>query len=810
MTASRAPDFTRKLPHFGGFWPAVLIALAGVAVYANSFFCPFVYDDQTSVIYNRSIRHLATAFRPDQGSGQTVEGRPILNLSLALNYAISGMHVWSYHLFNLLIHILAGLTLFGIVRRTLAKRIGANMPQLIQANALHPSLAIALIWTVHPLQTESVTYIVQRAESLMGLFFLLTFYCFIRANEPLAHARSHDATRSRDAARSHEAIGGSCERERVVWYTLSVASFLLGVGTKEVIVAALPLLFLYDCVFVSGSLAKAWRAHRGLWISLICCLFVLAALVASTGWNRNGSIGIGIGVSPFAYALTQPLALLTYLKLCVLPFPLIFDYGTFWTSIGWEFCLQASAIAALLALTAVALKRAPALGFIGAWFFLVLAPTSLAPGATQMIVEHRMYLPLAAVVALLALALQRLLGGRSFPVLLAAAAAFGWVTFQRNETYRTNEGLWRDTIAKRPDNERALYALGNVFNMEGRTAEAIAQYEMALRLKPDDAEAHTNLGIALGAEGRIPEAIDQSEEAARLNPNNAEVHYNLGNSLKTGSKIPEAIAQYEMALRLNPNYAEAHNNLGGLLDAEGRIAEAVAQYEEALRLRPDYADAHNNLGNALSNQGRTAAAIAQYEEALRLKPDYADAHNNLGVALSAEGRTADAIAQYGEALQINPNYAEAHNNLGIAFAKIPGQLDEAIGQYEEAVRLMPDYAEAHNNMGGALNAEGRTAEAIVQYREALRINPNYAEAHNNLGIAFAKIPGQLNEAIGQYEEALRINPDIAIIHFNLAVALLNSPGRTDEAATHLKAVLRLQPDNDRARQILAQIGALEP
>jgi tetratricopeptide (TPR) repeat protein len=763
---------------FDGFWPAVLIVLAGAAAYANSFSGPFIFDDLPSVPDNQSIRHLATAFWPDHGSGQTVEGRPVLNLSFALNYAFGRTHVWGYHLTNVLIHLLAGLTLFGLVRRTL------RLPSLRQRFGPDASLLaglIALLWTVHPLQTESVTYVIQRAESFMGLFFLFTFYAFVR---------SVDSTRPG------------------LWRALCVVSFFLGIGTKEVIVAAPPLLLLYDWVFVSGSLAKAWRAHRGIFLVLASGLVFLATLIVSSGGNRSGTIGLGIGVSPLAHALTQPLALLTYLKLSVLPHPLVLDYGTILTRRSWELLPQALAVFVLVALTAVALKRSPALGFIGAWFFVILAPTSLAPEATQVIVEHRMYLPLAGVVVLIVLGLYRLLGRQSFPVLLALAAVFGWLTSQRNKTYRTEERIWRDTITHCPDNERAHYNLGAVLFAEGRTAEAVAQYEEALRLRPDYPEAHSNLGSALFAEGRADEAIAQCEEALRLEPDYAEAHINLGGALFAEGRADEAIAQYEEAVRLKPNYAEAHDNLGIALKAEGRTDEAIAQCEEALRLKPDLAEAHKNLGDALDAGGRTDEAIAQYEEALRLNPDYAEAHNNLGIILSAAGRTAEAVAQDEEAVRLKPDYAEAHNNLGSDLSA-EGRTADAIVQYEEAVRLKPDLAEAHNNLGGALGTEGRTAEAIAQYDEAVRLKPDYAEARNNLGNALSA-EGRTAEAVTQYEEAVRLQPDIAPIHFNLALALLKIPGRVDEAVTQLNAVLRLQPDNDQARKILARIAAPGP
>jgi tetratricopeptide (TPR) repeat protein len=695
-----------KSPRFDGFWAAALIVLAGVAAYADSLSGPFVYDDKDSVLANQSIRHLATAFWPDHGLGQTVEARPVLNLSLALDYALGRVDVRDYHLTNLLIHLLAALTLFGLVRRTIARwsalsptRVPADgVAKRVGDNALHLAFFIALLWTLHPLQTESVTYIIQRAESLTGLFFLFTFYAFVR---------------SLDSVRPG------------LWRGLCVGSFLLGIGTKEIMVCALPLLWLYDATFVSGSLAKAWRSHRSLFLVLAAGLGFLAALVASTGGNRSGTIGLGVRGSPLAYAFTQPLALLTYLKLCFLPFPLVFDYGTFWTHPDAEFVLQTSGILLLLALTAVALKRAPALGFIGAWFFVILAPTSVAPGTSQMIVEHRMYLPLAAVVALMVLGLHRLAGNRSFPVLLALAAAWGGLTFRHNEVYRTEEGIWSDTVAHRPNSEQARCNLGNALSAEGRNAEAVVQYQEALRLNPEYADAHYNLGIALNDEGRTREAIAQYEEALRLKPRLAAAHYNLG-----------------VALEQMPDRSNA----------------AVAEYEEALRLRPDYAAAHNNLGNLLSNEGRTTEAIVQYREALRLQPDDAKAHYNLGSALGGAGRNAEAIVQYQEALRLQPDYAEAHNNLGNLLGD-EHRNAEAITQYEEALRLRPNYLEARNNLGGALNDAGRTTEAVVQYQEALRLRPDLAVLHFNLAAVLLKIPGRTGEAAAHLREVLRLQPD---------------------------------------------------
>jgi tetratricopeptide (TPR) repeat protein len=791
-----------------------VLAAAAIAVYSRTFSVPLLYDDHAAIAGNATIRHWTTAFFPPINT--TTTGRPILNFSLAINHAISGTAVWSYHALNLAIHVLAAQTLFGIVRRTLRLRSGQA---LAPSDATLVAFAASLLWTLHPLQTESVTYVIQRAESLMGLFYLLTLYCFIRATtdaESGLGKHKDTETQSRHGL-SQDSFVPLClrgsRRFSVWWFALSFFACLLGMGTKEVMVSAPLIVLLYDRTFVAGSFREAWRRRWGVHAALAATWLPLAGLVAGAGWDRNGTSGFDVGITPWAYWLTQFEAVTRYLWLSVWPHPLVFEYGTFWVHRPAEAALYALVVVMLLLAVLVALWRRPALGFLGAWFFVILAPTSVMPGQIQMIVEHRMYLPLAAVTTLAAIGIYAALRRQSWVVFTALALGLGLLAARRNEDYRSELAIWSDTVATRPNNERALVSLGNAWlEMPGHLNDAIAQYEAALRLKPDLAEAHYTLGVAWAhSPERLNDAIAQYEEALRLKPDYAEAHNNLGNALNAEGRTREAIAQCKEALRLKPDLVEAHNNLGNALTAEGRTKEAIAEYEAALRLKPDLAEAHNNLGYALEKMpGRLNDAVAQYKEALRLKPDYAEAHNNLGNALNDEGRTREAVAEYEAALRLKPDYGEAHNNLGYDLEKIPGRLNDAIVQYEAALRLNPDDAVAHYNLGNALNAEGRTREASTHYEAALRLKPDYAEAHTNLGYDLAQMPGRLNDAVAQYEEALRLKPDDAAAHFNLAVALLEIPGRRDEATAHIEAVLRLQPENEPAQKVLARIRASRP
>jgi len=437
------------------------------------------------------------------------------------------------------------------------------------------------------LQTESVTYVSQRAEALAGLFYLLTLYAAIRA------ADSPHAWR---------------------WNLLAVGACLLGAASKETNVTAPLVVLVYDRTFLAGAFREAWRRRRGLYLALVSSWLCLAFLVLRTG-GRGGTAGFGVGVSPWRYALTQCWAIACYLRLTFWPSPLIFDYGTWLTPDLYTVWPAAMLVAALLIATVFALWRWPVVGFLGVWFWACLAPSSsIVPVATQTIAEHRMYLALAAPVALVVVGLWTLWcrmwpsapGGdvpirrrllRSLPILPLAlgAAALALTTVRRNEDYRSELDLWQDTVNKRPQSARA----------------------------------QNDLGLALAGGAPTDELIVRFQRAAELDPKFAEAHYNLGVIYADRGQIDNAIAQYQKALAINPDYADAHNNLGAVFDGVGRGDEAFAQFQLAVTLKPDYANGQYNLGVMLAGRGRTEEAIAHLQKALEIKPDFADARRKL-------------------------------------------------------------------------------------------------------------------------------------------------------------------------------------
>jgi len=695
---------------------AALIVLSGVAAYHNSFSKPFVHDDVYAIVQNQSIRQLwpvSPIFSPPS-RGETVSGRPLLNLSLAMNYAVGGLDVWGYHAANLAIHIAAALLLFGIVRRTLLMPV---LSHRFGSPASWLALASALLWTVHPLHTESVTYIIQRAESLASFFYLLTLYCVIRGagagTVPFfswsAGLWPAQADAGETPALHEQGKKGDCPpRPQIAWYAAAVLACLLGMATKEIVATAPLIVLLYDRMFLAGSFTQAWRRRWGLYLGLAATWGLLGYLVLSTGlMGRQAEIG---APDAWSYACSEPGVLVHYLWLCVWPHPLCFHYGWPVANAPGEVLFGVIPIAIVLAATIWGLIRRKAWGFLGTWFLLILAPTSSILPLSDLAYEHRMYLPLAAV-AVLAVAGGYVLWDRLLPrpadrgygatvvrwaapmvVLAAVVVALGSTTEVRNRDYRSSVVLWQDTVDKRPHNFFAHNRLGNALASSGRFHEAIAHYHETLRLKPDFARARINLGNAL---------------------------------LKIG-KTRQAMDQYLQVLQCEPSNAAAHGNLGVVLAAVGRTDEAIAHCREALRLRPEDADAHYNLGLALAKGGRMDEAIEHYHQALRLKPEHAAVHFNLGNALAGLGKTGEAIAHYNQCLQRMPDRRDALNNLAWLLAT---QETAAGGDSARAVQLAEraceggaqENAECLDTLAAAYAAAGRFADAILTAQRAERL-----------------------------------------------------------------------------------------
>jgi protein O-mannosyl-transferase len=716
-TLAKRPGWQRHGCRLLAIWGLLLIA------YSDSFQAGLVLDNAYIIGQDPRIRQ-ATA----QNVFSILEGgyrynnpdvglyRPLTTFSYMVNYAVFGndSRPAGYHWVNLALHCVNVALVYALGIAVFAETA--------------PAWALAAIWGLHPLLTESVTNIVGRADLLAAFGVLAGLLCYAKA-------------------------ASAAGRGRLAWLAGLMGAQAIGIFSKESAVVLPGLMLLYDLTWIDRI---TWRTRA--------YAYAVLALPLSAFFYLRGQLHahmlIPFADNPLVSAdfwtarLTAIKVIGDFLGLFLWPARLSADYSFNavplfgWQASNWEdvkalialaVCLAAAALIVILAMRA-RLTEKPIL-FFPAFFFIAVAPTAnLLIIIGSIMAERFLYLPCVGLAGLVAAAIYAL-GQRSS--LRPRALRMAWTavalpcfalaarTYARNLDWKDELTLWSSAVDAVPSSAKAHYNLARTLEtISGRMPRAIAEYRESLGIDPDQADVHNNLANALSA---IP------------------------------GRLQDAIAEYQAAMRLQPGLAEPHNNLANALaNMSGRLPEAIAEYSAALRIQPRNAEIHYNLANALLRlPGEQTEAIAEYGAALRIDPNHADAHTNLANALARlSGRLPQAIAEYRAALRIQPDSGGAHIGLANALTTIPGGLPEAIAEYQATLRLRPDDAEAHYDLGTVLaNISGRSPEAIAEFHAALRSKPDFLEAHVNLANALARTPGRRADAIREYEEALRLRSD---------------------------------------------------
>lgn len=648
--------------------------------YANALGNPFVLDDTDGILQNTHIRQLTPLREVLTAPPQSVvAGRPVVGVSLALNYAWGELTPFGYHLVNLVVLWATALLIFGIVRRTL--RLPSMGPEFADV-ADGVALTVAAVWMVHPLQTELVNYVVQRSESMMGGLYLLTIYASLRA---------------------------MTDRRAVLWTIAAVAASLLGMATKESMATAPLMVLLFDAVFVSGSLKESLRSRPGLYGGLAASWALL--LYLNAGGPRARSAGFSSGVSAWTYLLNQGPLIVNYLKLVIWPHPLIADYGVT-RDIALGAALPGVVVVGLLGVAALfAFWKWPKAGFLAMWFFVTLAPaSSIVPIATEVGAERRMYLPLVAVVTLIVCGatwwVRR--NGRQVRVAGAIAAvvvlALAIVTIRRNTDYADQTALWQQVIRDRP-NGRAHYSLAMTLRDRGDRSAAIAEFQKAIA--EGQFEGYYAVGFAYDEMNRTDEAIEQYKFF-----------------------IAHAGEDYRVPL--------AWALLGRALARQQKYAEAEAAFRKTLTMQPRNKEARGGLADVMLSQERYAEAVDAYRVYLEVAPaETAAAYGNLGRALVGANRNEEAVGAFERAVAQAPNDPMARMNYGLSLASV-GKLDEAVAQYRAGLNLAPNQVLLLSALGSALAAQGKGHEAAAAFDRALQIDPGNPTVRADIEAALRK------------------------------------------------------------------------
>jgi tetratricopeptide (TPR) repeat protein len=596
----------------------VLLAVPVIFIYADTLTSPFIFDDRNNIEENPHIRISQITLKglASAAFDSPLQKRPVAYISFALNYYLHGYNVVGFRLLNIIIHVISGILLYFFIQATF------RTPAL-QSDDTHAkwiSFFAAAIWLVHPLQTQSVSYIVQRMNSLAAMFYILSFLLYV-------HFRMNPQKRSKGWLLSGCILAG-----------------ILALGSKQN-AASLPFfIILYEWYFFGNLNLKWLKGH----IPGLAAFLLLLAIIALIylGADPLDKILAAYEIrnfTPIQRILTELRVVIFYISLFLWPHPsrlnLDHDFALSYSltdPITTLFSMLA--IAVLMALAVITAKNQRLISFCILWFLgnLVIESSIFA---LEIVFEHRLYLPTMMCSLIIVLLVYRWAKPKWLKTVIVCALAIvgcAW-TYERNQVWRDRITIWEDCVKKSPQKARPYNNLGAALADEGHYDEALAHYHKALEINPYYPNAYANLGFILAKQGKVEEGITQLFKALQIKPNDYETLSNLGVALLMQNRYAEAAKYLSKALEINPHFAKAHNNLGVVLRRQNRFQESMDHLRSALQLDPDYAEAYNNLGVTLASQGRYQEAIEQFSAALEINPGYAKARQNLEKSLKDKG-----------------------------------------------------------------------------------------------------------------------------------------------------------------------------
>jgi len=724
LQRSPSTEHTPKGREWASWILGLVLALAIFLVYSNSFNGPFQYDDFNDVLDNPSIRHLwplkDVFFIPGNG----FVTRPVANLTFAINFATGGLKPLHYHITNLTIHICASLAFLGVLRRTLSL---PTLKERFSGQTSTLSIIVAVCWSLHPLLTESVAYITQRYESLMGLFVFLTFYCLLRTVDSPSSLK---------------------------WGALASLSCLLALGSKEVAVSVPILVLLFDRTFMAGSFRRAWQERRSLYIGLALAWIGFVYMQLHSG--QRSFAGFGLAMPWWRYALNQPAVILHYLRLAVWPHPLNFDY--FWpvAKKWYELLPGFMVIGSLLILTVWAMIRKPKVAFLSIFFFLILAPTSSVMPILDLAVEHRMYLPLAPVVVCIVLMIRYVFGPNrvdqfikpqvkriiALIVVASSISALAAMTYLRNEDYQDPIDLWRDAVAKSPNNPRAHHNYAFFLSQGGYIDEAYRQYNIAITQAPGTAIFQSNYGVFLGKIGQFSESIKHLRIAVQLEPNDYKHYVNLGGTFFARGSYDNSVICYEEATQINPKAAIPYSALATVMWVKNETSKAQVLIKKAISIEPHNSEFRFKLGLILLTCRDLPGAHSAFQAAIHLDANPETMASIVGWAYHDSGMDQDAVSNLHQALSFKPSHERSLIRLAWILAT---SKNDSVRNGNEALLLSEHLLKSQS---------APTPELLDLRAVSLAEAGRFQEAQTEIRAALAKSKDRKEPWIPQMEERL--------------------------------------------------------
>ncbi len=736
MQAGMNKKKTRKviIVHLG------MLAGAIVLVYANSLKGAFLYDDLLLVVNNyylRSWHNLGRIFTSTlfAGAGHaSVFYRPLQVLSLLADYSVWKLNPIGYHLTGIFFHFLTAALFYFLAREITVEEKTA--------------LLAGLLFAVHPVHTEAVTYVAGRSDPMAAAFALLALLAFSRSfSDP-----------------------GSGKRKGL-FYGAALISYLLSLLGRETMLVFPFALILYQAAFPGRKEKSAFSGKKILIRTapffLLAAGYLLWRKQVLAGFIPNPSILSR--TPPVLRMFTAAEAVFLYLGLLALPFGLHMERNIPVVKSVLELpgVFSVAAVVILLAVAFRFRRRAGLIFFGVSWFFLFLVPVSNVVPLNATMAEHWLYFPSLGVFLLAAVPLARLPGGGpaekgrqrlkapGIAVAVLLLGCYGALTVRQNEYWRDEIAFYERTLEFSPGNSRMHNNLGEAYTRKGEHARAVAEYLKSIAIKPDSAPVYNNLGVSYQETGKLTEAEAAFQKALALKPDYADAHINMGRLYLAGGEADRAWEEFGEAVKINPLNPAAHYQLGIACLRRQRVEEAVGEFRRALEIDPGYVLARLALGDVCLQAGRYQEARGWYEAAERADP--AAARARLGVVAYNQGNRQEARRWFRLSLESKPVQPEIHVFLGNIYL-LENATEKAAAEYRQALVLDPASAAALNGLGYLYVEKGIDVKAGVEMLEkAVTLAPDKAAYLDSLGWAYYR-QGRLAIALERLNQAAGLNP----------------------------------------------------
>jgi tetratricopeptide (TPR) repeat protein len=719
-----------------------------VVIYSNTLNVAFQFDDILNIRDNHYIR--ITSITPkalwDAGVKSIAFHRPVANISFALNYYVHEFNLAGYHIINIAIHILAGIFLFFLFRHTIDLIRQKNLSPLVgkSANPTAIAFAAALIWLVHPLNTQAVTYIVQRMTSMASMFYILSMLCYVKGRIEQKNA------------------------VRWVFFGLGLISGVLAIGSKEIAVTLPFFILLYEWYFFRGMEA-AWLKRHPVILSGIAVAGIIVIVVFLDGrpWHRIMEDYSTRDFTMGQRVLTEFRIVIMYLSLVLFPNPgrlnLDYDVPISVSLLNPPTTLLSFLVIACLMIFAVwVAKRDKLSSFVILWFFgnLVIESSVIA---LELVYEHRNYLPSTFVILLVVTAVYHLVKQRSFriAVLFLLVTLFSLWTYQRNLVWKDNLVLWQDCLKKSPMKPRTHTNYGLALMEKGMVDQAIPEFTRAIELGPNIPGLYNNLGDALLKKGDIGGCIKQYSIAVQMLPDNTQFLLNLGTALEKTGNIAGSVRYYSRALAIEPDNVDALNTLVKALAVQGNFDGAVELLNKRVKRDPQNEEIYyNSIGNIKLFEKKPDDAKVYYFLAIKKRPDYVEPYLNLGSILMLEGKTKEAEEHFSKAAMVSKDKGKTF--MGIASLYIQqgdhyqkqGASNEALQMYEKAYAFQRQSPQVLNKLARAYSSQGNYSKGLQCLTELKEIIPDDPEVYYNLACLNSRI-GKIDEAVNNMQDAVK-------------------------------------------------------